>query len=348
MNITSKYELFDCFTGTQGKLGHLRTDPETAWRRNDADTDFHSVGNPYVRDFSVVQSSKAWRRMGNKNQVASSHELPHVRNRGTHVGEVMGLSMRMAEHLGLNHELALAIAAGHDIGHVPFGHQGEHFIKERSGIDFTHEVMGVIVAQHVERRGEGLNLTHDVLDGMYRHSGKNVSPDMTQEAWIVRYADKLAYLFSDYNDFTRLGWKSPEDLKEVVAWFGKNQRERTFRAMVELYEESAAAGRVSFEKSEAARNFALLRTLMYKEYVRVAEQSVDRVLEPIYGFLEQMNIVPPWLGIALLTDDEVVRLAGSYKRLSSRHIMDTGLGEIIEGFNRDELFSIKFELDLDW
>lgn len=348
MKDISEKELHGRFLATQGKFAHLKT--KSSKRRHTwGDIDFHAIGDPFVRDLSVILSSKAYRRMGGKNQVASSSLAPHIRNRGTHVVEVQAHSTRLADHLGLNVGLAGSISAGHDIGHVPFGHQGEHWLKKRTGLDITHEVLGVIIAQHVERRGVGLNLTHATLDGMYRHSGSNASPSMTAEAWVVRYADKFAYLFADYNDFTRMDWPVPKDLMALMEWFGKNQRDRTFRVMMALCEESVAAGRITFEESEPAKRFAELRRLMYKEYGRVVEQDVSRFLEPIYGILERSEHIPPWLGIALLTDEEVCRLASEHHMLCWKGIMGTGLGEIIKTHDRDHMFSIDpLKLDLDW
>ncbi len=344
--------LMQRYLASTGALAHLKTESKSgpdnpARRRYQYDVDFQAVDNPWVRDCSVILSSKAQRRMGHKNQVASSPDMPHLRNRATHVGEVVGHSIRVADHLGLNPWLTQAIALGHDLGHVPFGHQGEHWLREKTGTDFTHEVMGVVVSQHVERGGIGTNLTYATLDGMHRHSGKRTSANMTQEAWAVRYNDKVAYLFADYNDFERLGWECSKELRELVSWFGYNQRDRTFRTMMALCEESKAAGKVTFETSEAAVKFDELRTLMYLEYVRVVEQDVGRFLDPIWSFLKKTGVNPA-LGIALLTDSEVVNLS-KQGMLSWVNFRGTGMSEIIsrlgpEKFNKIDMLS----LDLDW
>jgi dGTPase len=346
-NITYK-ELMARYIATENSLADLRKSDDST-RRNQYEFDIQSLGNPFIRDTSVILSSKANRRMGRKNQVASAQHFTHVRDRSTHVDEVIAHSIRLADHLGLNVHLAHSIAAGHDIGHVPFGHQGEHYIQERLGKPFTHEVIGVIIAQHVERKGLGLNLTWHTLDGMWRHSGNNASPLMTQEAWIVRYADKLAYLFADYNDFARFGWKCNPELVALMEWFGKNQRDRTFHTMMALCEESRQEGKVSFEKSEVAQKFNLVRKLMYQEYGRIVEQDVSRYLDPIWNFLDKTQCIPPWLGIALMTDIEVLRLHERSTLLNFRDIADTGMGEIINLIPREKLFSIDpSNLDLDW
>lgn len=341
-------ELMNRYMATEGALAHVSKSNKSQ-RRHQYEFDIQALGNPFIRDSSVLCCSKANRRMGRKNQVASSQHFTHVRDRGTHVDEVVAHAIRLADHLGLNVHLAHAIALGHDIGHVPFGHQGEHYLRERLGKPFTHEVMGVILAQHIERKGNGLNLTWHTLDGMWRHSGNNASPNMTQEAWIVRYADKIAYLFADYNDFNRFGWKCSEELAALMDWFGKNQRERTFRTMMTLCEESALNGKVVFEGCEAAVNFKRLRQLMYAEYSRIVEQDVSRYLDPLWNFFERTQCIPPWLGIALMTDVEVLRISQNSQLLSFRDIKETGLGEILDLIPREKLFSIdSCDLDLDW
>lgn len=348
MKDLSKSDILASFNRTRGILSQHKA--ETSRRRHNWRDDLHAVGDPFVQDFSAILESKAWRRMDAKNQVSSSSNAPYIRNRATHVHEVIAISVRLAEHLGLNTHLTMAIAAGHDIGHVPFGHQGEHYLQERLGTkNFTHEVMGVVIAQHLERRGHGLNLTHATLDGMYRHSGKNTSPDMTQEAWVVRYADKIAYLFADYNDFKRMRWHCSQELDDLMSWFGTTQRDRVQRTVTALCEESAEIGLVIFEKSEAAVNFAEIRRLMYQEYSRVTEQSLGRFLDPIYDFLDNAKVINPWLGIALLTDHEVCRLTSEPHMLDWRRITETGLGEILDKTPLERLNAIDgTKLDLDW
>jgi dGTP triphosphohydrolase len=351
MRDLSNSDIFSRLQAIMGKLSHLRTPTELPWtrRRHNCENDLYALGNPFIRDRRAIWECPAWRRLPCKNQVASYSHLPNIRNRLSHVCEVMAESVRIADYLGLNIDLTEAIAAGHDIGHVPLGHQGEHYIASRIGKAFCHEVMGVIVLQHIERGGRGLNLTHSTLDGMHRHSGKRTSDTMTQEAWCVRYGDKIAYLFADFNDFKRMGWPCSSELHEQMEWFGQKQRDRTIRAILALCEESVEAGRVRFETSEAAIRFDKIRTLMYAEYVAVVEQNVARMLDPIWDSLQQSGKIPPWLGIALLTDTEVQRFTDQTALRCWRGIMDTSLAEVLAKVSREKLFSIDpFNLDLDW
>lgn len=347
MRDTPTDELYDRYVATTGALAHLRT--TTGRRRHKLDKyDFHALGDPFVRDFSVICSSKANRRAYDKNQVATSPHLPHVRNRGTHADEVCAHDVRIINHLGLNEMLGLAQGKGHDLGHFPLGHQGEHYLQMKTGKNLTHEVMGVVVCEQIERGGAGMNLTYEVLEGIHGHSGKNARPEMTQEGWATNISDKIAYIFADYNDFFRMGWKCAPELTDLMNWFGKNQRGRTFRTMVALCEESAACGRISFETSETAKIFKELKKMMYEEYDAVVQQNVAEFLDPIYDFLDRSGRIPAWLGIALLTDEEVFRLAGEHRMISWEKIERTGLGEIINRTPAEHLWNIKCELDLDW
>jgi hypothetical protein len=309
-------ELMAQYLATEGSLKHLRFDEKNARRRHTYEIDFQRLDNPFV----------------------------------IHVGEVKAHAQRISDHLGLNILLTQSGSDGHDTGHVPFGHQGEDWIRKITGKDFTHEKMGIIVAQKIERKGKGLNLTFETLEAMLRHSGNNAIASMTQEAWVIRYADKIAYLFADYNDFARLGWKCSKKLNALMKWFGYNQRERTFRTIVELCTESAEAGKVQFETSKAAHKFAELRKEMYEVYSRITRQDVSSLLEPVYELLDRTKHIPADLGIALLTDNEVLRMVEKKGLLDISDIMrGTGLGEIINLTPREHLFSIDItDVDLDW
>jgi dGTPase len=136
----------------------------------------------------------------------------------THTLEVMQISRSIARGLSLNEDLAEAIALGHDLGHSPFGHAGESALTEvwaefEPGAAFIHSQQSLRVVEVLERRGDkvGLNLTHEVLDGIAKHSkhkgalaGYTNIPS-TLEGQIVRYADRLAYINHDIDDAIRAG-----------------------------------------------------------------------------------------------------------------------------------------------
>ena len=322
--------LLDKANTLQGCLSHLQT---TKGRRKDTtrpEGEALILPNPFEADESKLLSSKAFRLLRNKTQVVTVSKNPFVRNRQTHVLEVVAISVIASEVLGLNTSLVRAIAIGHDIGHVPLGHQGESFMAKAMGRpEFCHEIMGPIVAQKIERKGVGLNLTFEVLEGMMCHSGAKAREGMTQEAWLVRFTDKFAYIFADYNDLiTRMRYPARQELHKVMDEFGSNQRQRTQTAMAGLVVESAECGKVSFEHSEVAQKFKRLRELMYEIYPHVTQQNSSDTMTPVINFLREINIGDPFLLLALMTDNDVLELA-KVQVPNYEHLKDSALGELI-------------------
>lgn len=221
--------------------------------------------------------------------------------------EVVAVSVIASEMLGVNTDLVRAAAIGHDIGHVPFGHQGEAWMARcMNRTEFCHEIMGPIVAQKIERCGAGLNLTFETLEAMMRHSGNTARENMSQEAWTLRYTDKFAYIFHDINDISkRMRYPLSSELVALANTFGGNQRERTSTAIAGLVIESAEYGRVSFEHSELAQAFKRLRALMYEVYVCVTQQNVAYTMEPVLEFLTMLKLGDPHLLLALMTDKDM-------------------------------------------
>jgi len=147
----------------RGCLAHLATKDEAARRRCGPDEDADGIWFGMIPSFQLdvmkVSHSKALRRLGRKTQVVSLPTNAHTRTRGSHVVEVGGTGVLLWP-LGLNQDLLYASALAHDMGQVAFGHYGEEFLTKKSGKKFRHEIFGVILAQKIERRGRGLNLTH--------------------------------------------------------------------------------------------------------------------------------------------------------------------------------------------
>jgi dGTPase len=116
------------------------------------------------------------------------------------------------------------MALGHDIGHTPFGHVGEELLARFLPDGFRHNQQSVRIAERIEKNGKGLNLTHEVRDGILKHSAPTVGgietaawgvPE-TPEGWVVRYADKIAYLHHDIDDAMRAGIIGEDDLPKAV------------------------------------------------------------------------------------------------------------------------------------
>lgn len=183
---------------------------------------------PFQRDRDRIIHTKAFRRLQGKTQVVSPHRGDHYRNRLTHTIEVAQISRDMARWLGLNEDLAEAIALGHDLGHPPFGHAGEHALKSKMksvGLDFEHNQQSLRMVTIFEKRYPefpGLNLTYEVLEGLQKHTlsfyhprhGKIYFPHI--ESQLVDIADEITYLSADLEDGLRGDFFDFQDLKKVA------------------------------------------------------------------------------------------------------------------------------------
>src|SRR3712207_6039877 len=147
------------------------------------------VRNDFQRDRDRIIHAKAFRRLMHKTQVFISPDGDHFRTRLTHTLEMMQVSRTIARALDLNEDLAEAIALGHDLGHTPFGHTGEEALSRLlapHGRVFLHNEHSLRVVDHLEKGGDGLNLTFEVRDGIRNHTGQGYPS--TREGEVVRVA----------------------------------------------------------------------------------------------------------------------------------------------------------------
>lgn len=179
----------------------------------------------FQRDRDRIIHSKAFRRLKHKTQVFLSPESDHYRTRLTHTLEVSQIARTVARALRLNEDLTEAVALGHDLGHTPFGHAGERAINQLTEIGFTHYEQSVRVCEKLEKDGEGLNLTAEVLDGILHHTcGEQAA---TLEGRIVRLADRIAYINHDIDDAVRAGVIKESDIPtDITAYLGHSKSER--------------------------------------------------------------------------------------------------------------------------
>ena len=164
----------------------------------------------YQRDRDRILHCKAFRRLKHKTQVFLAPEGDHYRTRLTHTLEVSQIARTIAKSLRLNESLTEAIALGHDLGHTPFGHSGERALNEVCPCGFAHYEQSVRVVELLEKKGEGLNLTWEVRDGILNH--RTSGTPHTLEGKIVRYCDKIAYINHDIDDAERAGILKEEDI----------------------------------------------------------------------------------------------------------------------------------------
>jgi dGTPase len=347
MTDTEITRLWKAADALHGCLQHVRTNTGRRRYGLERDSDPLHMDDVFAADQAKIASSKLFRTMQDKTQVFTNPACCMVRTRMTHIMEVYACAIVACNKLGLNLSLAQAIALGHDMGHVPFGHQGEEALAQIMGKPFCHENWGVIVAQKIERKGAGLNLCFETLDGMRGHSGNTAHEDMSPEAWLVRYVDKFAYIFADISDLIqRIRVPLPKAVISLADEFGSDQRSRTSTAIAGLVIESAEQGKVSFEHSDLAQKFAELRKQMYGVYRTVTEQRVRPYVEQVLHVLDQLEFGNPHMLFALMTDSEALHLAAQTMP-NVGHLKDTGLWEIkphLEAIGAVDMC----DPDLDW
>ncbi|MDR2296032.1 MAG: dNTP triphosphohydrolase, partial [Clostridiales Family XIII bacterium] len=211
-----EYEMLSAYAAkAAASRGRRTAEPQCEFR-----TDFQ-------RDRDRIIYSKALRRLMHKTQVFLAPEGDHYRTRLTHTLEVAQISRSIARVLRLNEDLAEAIAMGHDLGHTPFGHNGEAFLAEKHAGGFAHNEQSLRVADVLEssEARQGMNLTEEVRDGILNHTGKRLP--FTLEGQIVRISDRIAYINHDIDDALRSGVIKNADLPaDCVDVLGKTTTER--------------------------------------------------------------------------------------------------------------------------
>ncbi|NQV81635.1 MAG: deoxyguanosinetriphosphate triphosphohydrolase [Alphaproteobacteria bacterium] len=213
--------------------GRCHPEPESAMR------------TAFQRDRDRVIHSGAFRRLKHKTQVFVYHEGDYYRTRLTHSIEVAQVARTVARALGLNEDLAEALALAHDLGHTPFGHAGEDALDAAmtpyGGFDHNAQTLRVLSdLEHRYAEFDGLNLTWETLEGVVKHNGPLIGPNAPKsepvdgtilafnagfdlgldtfasgEAQVAALADDIAYNAHDIDDGIRAGLFRLEDLKGV-------------------------------------------------------------------------------------------------------------------------------------
>jgi dGTPase len=225
------------------------------------------VRNEFQRDRDRIIHAKAFRRLMHKTQVFISPDGDHFRTRLIHTLEMMQVSRTIARSLGLNEDLTEAIALGHDLGHTPFGHTGEEALARvllRQGYkrNFRHNEHSLRVVDVLEKGGKGLNLTHEVRDGILNHTGKGYPA--TREGEIVRMADRIAYVNHDVDDALRAGVISWDDLpKEPIEVLGDKMSLRIDTMVRDMILTSRDRGEIALSE-EVYAALMELRTWLFR------------------------------------------------------------------------------------
>jgi dGTPase len=226
------------FDGRPGRaLAPYACDPKRSRGRRHLEPE-DPLRSPFQRDRDRIVHSTAFRRLEYKTQVFVSHEGDHFRTRLTHTLEVAQIARAAARALGLDEDLAEAVALAHDLGHSPFGHAGEDaldaLLQAHGGFDHNAQTLRVVT--QLERRYaefDGLNLTWETLEGVVKHNGPqtgNVPPYVASycaghdlelathpsaEAQIAALADDIAYANHDLDDGLRAGLFEIADLADL-------------------------------------------------------------------------------------------------------------------------------------
>jgi dGTPase len=226
--------------------------------------DQHRFRLDFQRDRDRIVHSRSFRRLEYKTQVFLNGTGDHYRTRMTHTMEVSCIARTLARALGLNEDLAEAIALAHDLGHPPFGHLGEetlHRLMARHG-GFRHNAQSLRVVRELELKYpefNGLNLTWEVLEGLHKPYPPNrliegfIAPSL--EAQSVDLSDQIAYICHDLDDGLESGLINEDELANLDLW--RETRERSLAPYPHL-------------DAERGRYF-VLRTLLG----RLVEDAID-------------------------------------------------------------------------
>jgi dGTPase len=202
----------------------------------------HGYRTEFQRDRARIIHSRAFRRLEYKTQVFLNGTGDHLRTRLTHSIEVASISRTIARALGLNEDLAEAIALAHDLGHSPFGHSGEEMLAEcmRDHGGFDHNRQSLRVVELLENpypNFPGLNLTFEVREGLRKHQAfydpltpgdeKYCCPSL--EAQVADLADEITYYSHDLDDAVDFEILSAAQLEENEIW------RRTHLAVISRY-----------------------------------------------------------------------------------------------------------------
>ncbi len=253
-----------------------------------------SMRTCFQRDRDRILHCKSFRRLKQKTQVFLSPEGDHYRTRLTHTLEVSQIARTITRALRLNEDLAEAIALGHDLGHTPFGHAGERALAKLSPTGFKHYLQSVRVVEQLEKNGEGLNLSWEVVNGIVCHTKGEWAA--TQEGRIVRYSDRIAYVNHDIEDAIAAGVLHPDAVPApITAVLGTTKSARISTLITDLVQNSKHDIAMSPEIEGA---YEELHSFMYStvyvdEVAKKEERKVDKLLAELYEyFLADSNRLP--------------------------------------------------------
>jgi dGTPase len=280
--------------------------------------DHEDIRRPYFHDGDRIMHSRAYTRYIDKTQVFYLIKNDHITHRVLHVQLVSKIARMIGRGLILNEDLIEAIALGHDIGHVPYGHDGEKYLsrvcKEHGIGGFHHNVQSVRALDKIE----DLNLTLQVLDGILAHNGEahdlvikpafgktwekfdreteacqhNTSEHsgilpMTLEGCVVRVADTISFIGRDIEDAITIGLIKREDVPKVCAEvLGDNNRDIVNNLVIDVIEKSYGQDHVALSEdtADALRSLREFNNTMIYNNPRIKAQSakIERMFSMLF------------------------------------------------------------------
>ncbi len=319
----------------------------------------------YRQEFSLdadrILHSLAYTRYIDKTQVFYLIKNDHITHRVLHVQLVSKIARTIGRFLGLNEDLIEAIALGHDIGHTPFGHDGEQFLSalcEANGIGaFQHNLQSVQFLDRVERKGRGWNLCLQTLDGIVCHDGevhnqllkaewdktfttfdqmmraKKEQPKlaltpMTLEGCVVRMADTISYIGRDIEDAIRLGVLRRDELPaKVVKVLGYTNGTIVYNLVTDIIANSYRQPHVAFSSEvslalKALKEFNLKRIYM-NPIIKKHTDKIKRLFELLFN--RYMN------DIERGHEDSVIFL-GFLKDMDDQYVKEHSPAEVVRDF----------------
>jgi dGTPase len=274
---------------------------------------------PFSTDVDRILHSRAYTRYIDKTQVFYLIKHDHITHRVLHVQLVSKIARSIGRFLGLNEDLIEAIALGHDIGHTPFGHDGEKFLSElcrANGIGyFRHNVQSVQFLERVERKGKGWNLCLQTIDGILCHDGeihnqklkpardktfetidqemaaKKTDPEiklipMTQEGCVVRMADTIGYIGRDIEDAIRLNMIKRSDLPaECVQLLGDTTGTIVYNLVTDIINSSFQNIYIAFSPEVSAALERLKEFNLEHIYMNPKIKGQTDTIKKLFGVL---------------------------------------------------------------
>ena len=291
-----------------------RSEDSRGRRRYEKPCDFRT---DFQRDRDRIIHCNSFRRLKHKTQVFLIPHGDHYRTRLTHTLEVSQIARTVSCALGLNEDLTEAIALGHDLGHTPFGHDGERVLNRLLPNGFAHNQQSKRVVEVIEKDGKGLNLTFEVIDGIVAHRGSSAPPS-THEGWVVRFCDKIAYINHDIEDAIRGGVIKQDDLpKYPLEVLGATKSQRITSLVRSLVVNSGE--NVRFDKQTEAA-FVELRDFMFERVYRA---------EPTVAEKDKAGNIVEYLFEHFIKNPDKMPLL--YNEIAERDGVETAVGDFISG-----------------